>query len=165
MSSPSARLRKVLSTPNKTSATGLSLVRIAWFTAPPASPAGTTSTEKPVSSTKAVKVSSVTPPAKESWEMMRSVPPGGAVASAPVVSAESPPHAAAIRATIAARIDESLPFLNSGPLSLATPAAWQAEKQSLRRYDPDQVQTVGVPQTPSQPGPAGLPRLRLIVGR
>src|SRR4051794_40202456 len=39
MPAPSARDRKVLSTPKKTSPCGLPLVRIAWLTAAPASPA------------------------------------------------------------------------------------------------------------------------------
>ena len=58
--------RKVSSTPNSTSARGLSLVRMAWLTREPVSPAGTISTATPVSAVNGAKVSSVTPPAKES---------------------------------------------------------------------------------------------------
>src|SRR5439155_11369524 len=50
MNSPSssARLSSVLSTPKNTSPSGLLLVRIAWLTAAPASPDGSTSTFTPV---------------------------------------------------------------------------------------------------------------------
>src|SRR5437764_2463098 len=46
--SSSARLSSVLSTPKNTSPSGLLLVRIAWLTAAPASPDGSTSTFTPV---------------------------------------------------------------------------------------------------------------------
>ena len=48
MPSSSARLSSVLSTPKNTSPSGLFLVRIAWLTAAPASPDGSTSTLTPV---------------------------------------------------------------------------------------------------------------------
>src|SRR2546428_2513514 len=47
--SSSARLSSVLSTPKNTSPSGLLFVRMAWFTAAPASPDGSTFTVTPVS--------------------------------------------------------------------------------------------------------------------
>src|SRR3979411_1869371 len=61
----SARLRKVLSTPKKTSPTGFDLVRITWLSAAPASPACRTLTLTPVCFVKAASTDFDT--ANESW--------------------------------------------------------------------------------------------------
>src|SRR5687767_5226261 len=55
-----ARDRKVLSTPKRTSAIGLSLVRMAWLTTDPASPARSTLMVAPVWAVNAASTSSDT---------------------------------------------------------------------------------------------------------
>src|SRR6266536_1511797 len=60
-----ARLRKVLSTPKKTSPTGFDFVRITWLSAAPASPACSTFTLMPVWRSNAFRTDFDT--AKESW--------------------------------------------------------------------------------------------------
>src|SRR5690606_37488794 len=119
-----ARDRNVSSMPNMTSARGLSLLRTAWVTIDPASPAATTSTAMPVSRVNSANVSSVTPSRNESCDTMRRV--SG-------VSPPSSPHAA--RMSRATRINALLTghLLSNGSV----------DDVSLRRHDPDQVHSVG----------------------
>ena len=73
-SSSSARVRKLLSTPKKMSPSGSSLVRIAWFSAAPASPEGRILTAMPVSAVNSSRIVSDT--AKLSWVTMVNVTVG-----------------------------------------------------------------------------------------
>src|SRR3990172_8020753 len=122
-SSSRARPRNVSSTPDRTSAIGLSLVRIAWFNIAPASPPASTWTLTPVSSAKAEKVSSVTAPTKESWLRSVMVSAGGGGTTLP--SGRQP-------ATTRSREGQTR--------RTGVSFSWGAiGRTSLRRYYPDQV--------------------------
>ena len=74
--------------PNSTSACGLPLVRMAWFTTWPASPPWMSSTSMPVSSVKASSTPSLR--RNESWVSRRTVP--DPVVVAPLSVSSPHPH-------------------------------------------------------------------------